>query len=107
MGILSIKSASASACSAKLERQGRPEEDFRDTAAVVGFGAGWQQLSGGGPRATPPERRRECPAIGTRARVNSGGSSPPFVMIRLLPPRRTGSSPAPTGRTTPQNPSPH
>jgi len=43
MGILSIKSASASACSAKLERQGRPEEDFRDTAAVVGFGAGRQQ----------------------------------------------------------------
>jgi hypothetical protein len=48
MAILSIKSASASACSAKLERHGTTEESFRDTAAVVGFGAGRQQLGGGG-----------------------------------------------------------
>jgi len=48
MGILSIKSADASSSSAKLERQGKPEEGSRDTAAVVGFAAGRQQLSGGG-----------------------------------------------------------
>jgi hypothetical protein len=48
IGIFSIKSAAATAYSAKLEQQGKPEESFRDAAAVVGIGAGREQHGGHG-----------------------------------------------------------